>query len=212
MLSPYCDSVRTAPLQLTCRQDQLAVAVCNLQKFSRALPPEYQVQSGEIDIFGILDLTDLLQLNFQSMEPATRSQVWFPLKIIFHYLCAVVFRPHPWCCRGGFISIWRGGGDRRLLSFQPGVQLARRWRVPAQFLLQNTREPARWELNIFFSFSTWMLKPSFGNQLKRVFSCLEELWGRAVRPRVSVSVSEVSICDGAVHQTYDLPRLGQWLL
>ncbi|XP_057192706.1 leishmanolysin-like peptidase isoform X2 [Triplophysa rosa] len=41
-LSPYCDSVRTAPLQLTCRQDQLAVAVCNLQKFSRALPPEYQ--------------------------------------------------------------------------------------------------------------------------------------------------------------------------
>ncbi|KAA0715559.1 Leishmanolysin-like peptidase [Triplophysa tibetana] len=41
-LSPYCDSVRSAPLQLTCRQDQLAVAVCNLQNFSRALPPEYQ--------------------------------------------------------------------------------------------------------------------------------------------------------------------------
>ncbi|XP_051564909.1 leishmanolysin-like peptidase [Myxocyprinus asiaticus] len=41
-LSPYCDSVRSAPLQLTCRQDQLAVAVCNLQKFPHALPQEYQ--------------------------------------------------------------------------------------------------------------------------------------------------------------------------
>lgn len=41
-LSPYCDSVRSAPLQLTCRQDQLAVAVCNLQKFYNALPAEYQ--------------------------------------------------------------------------------------------------------------------------------------------------------------------------
>ncbi|XP_016375681.1 leishmanolysin-like peptidase [Sinocyclocheilus rhinocerous] len=41
-LSPYCDSVRSAPLQLTCRQDQLAVAVCNLQKFPHALPVEYQ--------------------------------------------------------------------------------------------------------------------------------------------------------------------------
>uniref|UniRef100_A0A672MKS7 Leishmanolysin-like peptidase n=1 Tax=Sinocyclocheilus grahami TaxID=75366 RepID=A0A672MKS7_SINGR len=41
-LSPYCDSVRSAPLQLTCRQDQLAVAVCNLQKFPYALPAEYQ--------------------------------------------------------------------------------------------------------------------------------------------------------------------------
>ncbi|KAK7169375.1 hypothetical protein R3I93_005369 [Phoxinus phoxinus] len=41
-LSPYCDSVRSAPLQLTCRQDQLAVAVCNLQKFPHSLPVEYQ--------------------------------------------------------------------------------------------------------------------------------------------------------------------------
>uniref|UniRef100_A0A671T9R3 Leishmanolysin-like peptidase n=1 Tax=Sinocyclocheilus anshuiensis TaxID=1608454 RepID=A0A671T9R3_9TELE len=41
-LSPYCDSVRSAPLQLTCRQDQLAVAVCNLQKFPHVLPAEYQ--------------------------------------------------------------------------------------------------------------------------------------------------------------------------
>uniref|UniRef100_A0A8C2KRS5 Leishmanolysin-like peptidase n=1 Tax=Cyprinus carpio TaxID=7962 RepID=A0A8C2KRS5_CYPCA len=41
-LSPYCDSVRSAPLQLTCRQDQLAVAVCNLQKFPQSLPAEYQ--------------------------------------------------------------------------------------------------------------------------------------------------------------------------
>ncbi|XP_058518018.1 leishmanolysin-like peptidase isoform X4 [Ochotona princeps] len=42
MLSPYCDTLRSSPLQLTCRQDQRAVAVCNLQKFPKPLPPEYQ--------------------------------------------------------------------------------------------------------------------------------------------------------------------------
>uniref|UniRef100_A0A8C7B0D8 Leishmanolysin-like peptidase n=1 Tax=Neovison vison TaxID=452646 RepID=A0A8C7B0D8_NEOVI len=41
-LSPFCDTLRSNPLQLTCRQDQRAVAVCNLQKFSKPLPPEYQ--------------------------------------------------------------------------------------------------------------------------------------------------------------------------
>lgn len=43
MLSPYCDTLRSNPLQLTCRQDQRAVAVCNLQKFPKPLPREYQV-------------------------------------------------------------------------------------------------------------------------------------------------------------------------
>nr|XP_020038900.1 leishmanolysin-like peptidase isoform X2 [Castor canadensis] len=42
VLSPYCDTLRGNPLQLTCRQDQRAVAVCNLQKFLKPLPPEYQ--------------------------------------------------------------------------------------------------------------------------------------------------------------------------
>ncbi|XP_033069152.1 leishmanolysin-like peptidase isoform X2 [Trachypithecus francoisi] len=42
MLSPYCDTLRSNPLQLTCRQDQRAVAVCNLQKFPNPLPQEYQ--------------------------------------------------------------------------------------------------------------------------------------------------------------------------
>ncbi|XP_030792482.1 leishmanolysin-like peptidase [Rhinopithecus roxellana] len=42
MLSPYCDTLRSNPLQLTCRQDQRAVAVCNLQKFPKPLPQEYQ--------------------------------------------------------------------------------------------------------------------------------------------------------------------------
>ncbi|XP_071471349.1 leishmanolysin-like peptidase isoform X2 [Marmota flaviventris] len=42
VLSPYCDTLRSNPLQLTCRQDQRAVAVCNLQKFPKPLPPEYQ--------------------------------------------------------------------------------------------------------------------------------------------------------------------------
>ncbi|KAJ8283002.1 hypothetical protein COCON_G00055210 [Conger conger] len=42
VLSPYCDMVRTTPLQLTCRQDQLAVAVCNLQKYPQQLPLEFQ--------------------------------------------------------------------------------------------------------------------------------------------------------------------------
>uniref|UniRef100_A0A673SMS5 Leishmanolysin-like peptidase n=1 Tax=Suricata suricatta TaxID=37032 RepID=A0A673SMS5_SURSU len=42
MLSPFCDTLRSNPLQLTCRQDQRAVAVCNLQKFSKPLPQEYQ--------------------------------------------------------------------------------------------------------------------------------------------------------------------------
>uniref|UniRef100_A0A3P8ZXL0 Leishmanolysin-like peptidase n=1 Tax=Esox lucius TaxID=8010 RepID=A0A3P8ZXL0_ESOLU len=42
VLTPYCDTVRTTPLQLTCRQDQLAVAVCNLQKYPQDLPLDYQ--------------------------------------------------------------------------------------------------------------------------------------------------------------------------
>uniref|UniRef100_A0A8C6IRZ9 Leishmanolysin-like peptidase n=1 Tax=Melopsittacus undulatus TaxID=13146 RepID=A0A8C6IRZ9_MELUD len=41
-LIPYCDTLRSNPLQLTCRQDQRAVAVCNLQKFPKQLPQEYQ--------------------------------------------------------------------------------------------------------------------------------------------------------------------------
>uniref|UniRef100_A0A8C1FVS1 Leishmanolysin-like peptidase n=1 Tax=Cyprinus carpio carpio TaxID=630221 RepID=A0A8C1FVS1_CYPCA len=53
-LSPYCDSVRSAPLQLTCRQDQLAVAVCNLQKFPQSLPAEYQVRSAENQYFDLI--------------------------------------------------------------------------------------------------------------------------------------------------------------
>uniref|UniRef100_A0A4W5MQY3 Leishmanolysin-like peptidase n=1 Tax=Hucho hucho TaxID=62062 RepID=A0A4W5MQY3_9TELE len=40
--TPYCDTVRATPLQLTCRQDQLAVAVCNLQKYPQDLPLDYQ--------------------------------------------------------------------------------------------------------------------------------------------------------------------------
>ncbi|XP_053103177.1 leishmanolysin-like peptidase [Hemicordylus capensis] len=42
LVVPYCDTLRSNPLQLTCRQDQRAVAVCNLQKFSQQLPQEYQ--------------------------------------------------------------------------------------------------------------------------------------------------------------------------
>ncbi|XP_032649881.2 leishmanolysin-like peptidase isoform X1 [Chelonoidis abingdonii] len=42
LVSPYCDTLRSNPLQLTCRQDQKAVAVCNLQKFPKELPQEYQ--------------------------------------------------------------------------------------------------------------------------------------------------------------------------
>jgi leishmanolysin-like peptidase len=42
VLSPYCDTLRGNPLQLTCRQDQRAVAVCGLQKFLKPSPPEYQ--------------------------------------------------------------------------------------------------------------------------------------------------------------------------
>lgn len=42
-VTPFCDTVRASPLQLTCREDQLAVAVCNLQKYPQQLPLEYQV-------------------------------------------------------------------------------------------------------------------------------------------------------------------------
>ncbi|XP_029461150.1 leishmanolysin-like peptidase [Rhinatrema bivittatum] len=42
MVNPYCDTLRSNPLQLTCRQDQRAVAVCNLQRFQKHLPQEYQ--------------------------------------------------------------------------------------------------------------------------------------------------------------------------
>nr|XP_020635222.1 leishmanolysin-like peptidase isoform X2 [Pogona vitticeps] len=42
VVDPYCDTLRSNPLQLTCRQDHRAVAVCNLQKFPQQLPQEYQ--------------------------------------------------------------------------------------------------------------------------------------------------------------------------
>ncbi|KAG8547514.1 hypothetical protein GDO81_028138 [Engystomops pustulosus] len=42
-VSPFCNTLRGNPLRLTCRQDQKAVAICNLHKFPRSLPQEYQV-------------------------------------------------------------------------------------------------------------------------------------------------------------------------
>ncbi|KAF1383056.1 hypothetical protein PFLUV_G00150310 [Perca fluviatilis] len=58
-VTPYCDTVRASPLQLTCRQDQLAVAVCNLQKYQQELPLQYQyfdsvpgVSSDQLAMFG----------------------------------------------------------------------------------------------------------------------------------------------------------------
>lgn len=60
MLSPYCDTLRSNPLQLTCRQDQRAVAVCNLQKFPKPLPQEYQVT---LDWGPILRIT-FLKISF----------------------------------------------------------------------------------------------------------------------------------------------------
>uniref|UniRef100_H3DPZ1 Leishmanolysin-like peptidase n=1 Tax=Tetraodon nigroviridis TaxID=99883 RepID=H3DPZ1_TETNG len=58
-VAPYCDTVRASPLQLTCRQDQLAVAVCNLQKHPEQLPPEFQyfdripdVADSQLPFFG----------------------------------------------------------------------------------------------------------------------------------------------------------------
>uniref|UniRef100_A0A8C6NP75 Leishmanolysin-like peptidase n=1 Tax=Nothobranchius furzeri TaxID=105023 RepID=A0A8C6NP75_NOTFU len=58
-VTPYCDTVRASPLQLTCRQDQLAVAVCNLQKYPQELPLEYQyfdqipdVATDQLSFFG----------------------------------------------------------------------------------------------------------------------------------------------------------------
>ncbi|XP_006636416.3 leishmanolysin-like peptidase [Lepisosteus oculatus] len=45
-VAPYCDELRSMPLQLTCRQDQLALAVCNLQKYPTNLPREYQYFDG----------------------------------------------------------------------------------------------------------------------------------------------------------------------
>ncbi|MBN3307421.1 LMLN peptidase, partial [Amia calva] len=41
-VAPYCDALRSTPLKLTCRQDQMAVAVCNLQKYPKIIPLEYQ--------------------------------------------------------------------------------------------------------------------------------------------------------------------------
>ncbi|CAJ0924272.1 unnamed protein product [Ranitomeya imitator] len=45
-VSPFCDTLRSNPLKLSCRQDQRAVAICNLQRFPSSLPPEYQVSAG----------------------------------------------------------------------------------------------------------------------------------------------------------------------
>ncbi|XP_026563872.1 leishmanolysin-like peptidase isoform X1 [Pseudonaja textilis] len=50
-VAPYCDTLRSNPLQLTCRQDQRAVAVCNLQKFPQQLPQEYQYFDS---LYGVL--------------------------------------------------------------------------------------------------------------------------------------------------------------
>ncbi|XP_059822338.1 leishmanolysin-like peptidase isoform X2 [Hypanus sabinus] len=41
-VTPYCDTLRTSPLRLMCRQDQRAVAVCNLEKYPVPVPAEYQ--------------------------------------------------------------------------------------------------------------------------------------------------------------------------
>ncbi|XP_072903651.1 leishmanolysin-like peptidase isoform X2 [Hemitrygon akajei] len=41
-VTPYCDTLRTSPLRLMCRQDQRAVAVCNLEKYPVPVPEEYQ--------------------------------------------------------------------------------------------------------------------------------------------------------------------------
>ncbi|XP_041057542.1 leishmanolysin-like peptidase isoform X1 [Carcharodon carcharias] len=58
-VTPYCDTQRASPLQLTCRQDQKAVAVCNLEKYPTHLPSEYQyfdyldgVREGELQYYG----------------------------------------------------------------------------------------------------------------------------------------------------------------
>lgn len=69
-VTPYCDTVRASPLQLTCRQDQLAVAVCNLQKYPQELPLKYQVckppTTTNIDMFVsvLLKLVDVLFFFF----------------------------------------------------------------------------------------------------------------------------------------------------
>ncbi|XP_033901225.1 leishmanolysin-like peptidase [Acipenser ruthenus] len=44
--APFCDALRSNPLQLTCRQDHMAVAVCNLQKYMKNIPAEYQYFDG----------------------------------------------------------------------------------------------------------------------------------------------------------------------
>ncbi|XP_077305874.1 leishmanolysin-like peptidase [Lithobates pipiens] len=41
-VSPFCHTIRSNPLKLACRQDQRAVAICNLQRFPQRLPQEYQ--------------------------------------------------------------------------------------------------------------------------------------------------------------------------
>lgn len=89
-LSPYCDSVRTAPLQLTCRQDQLAVAVCNLQKFPHALPQEYQVQSGEMQVCLYVCRT-LGDLSLLPSHNTCFSNAFFKTLVIlvFFYYCSL---------------------------------------------------------------------------------------------------------------------------
>ncbi|KAM5152244.1 leishmanolysin-like peptidase [Mantella aurantiaca] len=41
-VSPFCHTLRSNPLKLACRQDQRAVAICNLQRFPQRLPQEYR--------------------------------------------------------------------------------------------------------------------------------------------------------------------------
>lgn len=73
--------MRASPLQLTCRQDQLAVAVCNLQKYPQELPLKYQVckppTTTNIDMFVsvLLKLVDVLFFFLYKM----------PDKVIYSY-------------------------------------------------------------------------------------------------------------------------------
>lgn len=57
-MAPYCDTLRATPLRLSCRQDQLAVGVCNLQQFPQELPAQYQVRGLGFGVGGATELSE----------------------------------------------------------------------------------------------------------------------------------------------------------
>lgn len=119
-LTPYCDSVRGMPLQLSCRQDQLAVAVCNLQKYPQHLPREYQVK---YIIHSMQCTMHLEQLTLGITEAYTSVNCTLSLKISFN-IHFFVLSISSVCCYLQYFDIISGVAEEDLPFYGGSVEIA----------------------------------------------------------------------------------------